>query len=111
MLKNTKITPRLNISSSVFIGASFHLSNSEELSSISVHPAVSNIWPVSVYPRPSPRIDSVINVSNSRINAERFTSRDTYTPHTMTGVNKLHNQGFNGKGVIIAIIDTGIDYR
>jgi len=28
----------------------------------------------------------------------------------MTGVDKLHAQGFTGKGIKIAVLDTGIDY-
>ena len=33
-----------------------------------------------------------------------------YTVHAMTGVDKLHEQGIYGKGVKIAVIDTGINY-
>ena len=33
-----------------------------------------------------------------------------YGPHTMTGVDKLHDQGFIGTGVQIGIIDSGVDF-
>ncbi|EJD54165.1 subtilisin-like protein, partial [Auricularia subglabra TFB-10046 SS5] len=33
------------------------------------------------------------------------------SPHIMTGVDKVHAQGYTGKGIKVAIIDTGIDYR
>ncbi|ODA80923.1 hypothetical protein RJ55_03883 [Drechmeria coniospora] len=33
-----------------------------------------------------------------------------FPPHVMTQINKLHEQGFTGKGIIIAVIDSGIDY-
>jgi len=33
-----------------------------------------------------------------------------YTLHDMTGVDKLHEAGITGKGVTVAVIDTGIDY-
>ena len=31
--------------------------------------------------------------------------------HGMTGVDKLHARGIFGKGVTIAVVDTGIDYN
>ena len=109
--KKTKITPRLNFSSSLFTGASFYLNNPEKIAVIAAHPAVSAVWSVNLYPRPSPRIDSVIDVSKFQIKAENLPIKDTYPPHVMTEVDKLHAQGYDGKGVIIAIIDSGIDYK
>ncbi|KAK8089853.1 peptidase S8/S53 domain-containing protein [Apiospora hydei] len=35
---------------------------------------------------------------------------DFNSPHRMTGVDKVHEAGIYGKGVRIAIIDTGVDY-
>jgi subtilisin family serine protease len=37
-------------------------------------------------------------------------STESYWPHVMTGVDKVHDKGITGKGVTIAVIDTGIDY-
>jgi len=34
-----------------------------------------------------------------------------YSSHNSTGVNKLHDQGIYGKGVIVGVVDTGIAYR
>ncbi|PWN52630.1 subtilisin-like protein [Violaceomyces palustris] len=36
--------------------------------------------------------------------------KDVFTPHVMTGVDKLHAEGYFGKGQTVGIIDTGIDY-
>lgn len=36
--------------------------------------------------------------------------KDTLSTHVMTGVDKLHDQGYLGQGIKIGIIDTGIDY-
>lgn len=36
---------------------------------------------------------------------------DTFSPHAMTGVDVLHKRGILGKGVKVAIIDTGVDYK
>lgn len=33
-----------------------------------------------------------------------------YSPHVMTQVDRLHREGYTGKGIKIAILDTGIDY-
>jgi subtilisin family serine protease len=33
-----------------------------------------------------------------------------YSIHGMTGVDKLHEQGILGKGVTVAVVDTGVDY-
>ena len=30
--------------------------------------------------------------------------------HHMTGVDKLHADGVLGKGVVVAVVDTGVDY-
>ncbi|SPO23644.1 related to subtilisin-like serine protease [Ustilago trichophora] len=35
---------------------------------------------------------------------------DTFSPHVMTGVDKVHANGFLGKGQVVGIIDTGVDY-
>ncbi|GAC97617.1 minor extracellular protease vpr [Pseudozyma hubeiensis SY62] len=37
--------------------------------------------------------------------------KDTFSPHVMTGVDKVHEKGFLGKGQVVGIIDTGVDYR
>ncbi|GAA5902544.1 hypothetical protein JCM6882_009312 [Rhodosporidiobolus microsporus] len=38
-------------------------------------------------------------------------ANDTFGPHVMTGVDKLHAQGKLGSGVKIGVIDTGVDYK
>ena len=34
-----------------------------------------------------------------------------YPPHALTGVDKLHAQGILGEGVIVGVLDSGVDYR
>lgn len=36
---------------------------------------------------------------------------DNFSPHKMTGVDKMHKAGYLGKGVRIAVVDTGVDYK
>ncbi len=72
---------------------------------------VSAIWPVTIYPRPDPRIESIINLSELADETENGTYNDLFPPHVMCGVDKLHAQGYIGEGVSVAIVDTGVDYR
>ncbi len=108
-LANTKIvlTPCLNFTSHLFIGASFRLSNHDDVSAIKALDSISGIWPVALYSRPDPRVESIINMADF----DNGTYEDLFAPHVMTGVDKLHDQGYTGEGVFIAIIDTGVDYR
>ncbi|CAD6973083.1 unnamed protein product, partial [Tilletia controversa] len=48
--------------------------------------------------------------SASRVASDSFLKNDTFEPHVMTGVDKLHAQGYYGKGQTVGILDTGIDY-
>jgi subtilisin family serine protease len=93
------------------MGASFHLHNQNDVSVIKTLDSVSNIWPVTLYSRPNPRFESIINLSDLADETENGTYEDQFAPHVMTGVDKLHAEGYTGKGVTIAIIDTGVDYR
>lgn len=63
---------------------------------------VSHAWPLKSIPlfehTPQQTFDTPIAAEN-------------YTAHQSTGVDKLHEQGIYGKGVKVAIVDTGIDYN
>jgi hypothetical protein len=66
--------------------------------------SVEAVYPVRLIPRPRPYNDVVTVVEGPASNPT-----DTYIPHRMTGVDKLHNMGIYGKGVLVAEIDTGVD--
>lgn len=42
--------------------------------------------------------------------SKRDMTVDTFSPHVMTGVDKLHAKGYFGKGLTVGVFDTGIDY-
>ncbi|GAA5969904.1 hypothetical protein JCM21900_004187 [Sporobolomyces salmonicolor] len=87
---------------------------------------VKRAWPLRLVPRPSPVLhpdavspSSSASSSSSSAPALLSTSvqnnpkaygNDTFGPHRMTGVDRLHAEGVLGAGVKIGVIDTGVDY-
>jgi subtilisin family serine protease len=96
-----KVKPIRNFTSSLFNGASFDiLSNNrnyaELLQKIKDTGNVKNIWPAQYI----------------KLFDKSATLRDTsiWNPHNFTGVETLHRRGLTGKGIKVAVIDTGIAY-
>ncbi|KIJ56962.1 hypothetical protein M422DRAFT_40528 [Sphaerobolus stellatus SS14] len=90
-----------------FVGASLTLSGDETVAQVQQIQGVKAIRPVIRIPGPKPvksYVPSGPKDSNIGIPV------DVQTSHVMTGVDKVHAQGITGKGIKIAIIDTGIDY-
>lgn len=104
----------------LFQGISIQLHESDtpeqraaELASL---PAVKNIWPVRLWDRPelntlphgnstSPAAATVQGTLHKR---QCSNSTLGNGPHVMTQVDRLHAKGITGKGVKIAVIDTGV---
>ncbi|KAH6884600.1 peptidase S8/S53 domain-containing protein [Thelonectria olida] len=89
--------------------------NAEDLAAdMAALPAVKNMWPVKVYGLPDPRIEWTGPAGQKpdaiKRRATNESSEDTFSPHVMTQVDKLRAEGITGKGVKVAVIDTGIDY-
>ncbi|KAK8051388.1 hypothetical protein PG993_002773 [Apiospora rasikravindrae] len=112
-------------SSDLFHGASFQVRNvsthdhSTLLAAVKTKAQVRAVWPVRTvrlnvgtpthHDIPAPASSGARGVHQRR-NAANETS-DTFSPHLMTQIDKLHAKGITGKGFRIAIVDSGIDWH
>lgn len=110
-----EVEHRIDLRYNLFKGVSFNLQDhsalNETVETIAGHQKVKNIWPVRRlhFPRLTPT--SVGNNSTTLAAlAKRQQGSDTFSPHVMTQVDKLHAEGITGGGVRIGIVDTGVDY-
>ncbi|UNI24947.1 hypothetical protein JDV02_010662 [Purpureocillium takamizusanense] len=109
---------RMHYNYKLFKGLSVQLHDTEtahetqiKLASIA---SVKNSWPIQIFSAPKlehpPGSISAKGVGklDRRGNS---TAPDTFSTHVMTQVDKLHAKGYTGKGVKIAIVDSGVDYK
>ncbi|KAK2595086.1 hypothetical protein QQS21_007217 [Conoideocrella luteorostrata] len=108
-------TTRMKLNYKLFKGVSLQIhdiDNAEEKAKkIAEMPAVKHIWPIDLFGIPDAKVRVVGSPEGSKISARDETKADTFEPHVMTQVDKLRAKGITGKGVKIAVIDTGIDYK
>jgi len=93
----------------IFSGASFHLKSNDQtdLDLIGNFTQVKVVTPVRLFDRVAPIGKWDVNAIVKRV---INTQNDNFTTHVMTGVDRLHKEGLDGAGIVIAEIDTGIDY-
>ncbi|KAJ3490266.1 hypothetical protein NLG97_g5818 [Lecanicillium saksenae] len=63
-----------------------------------------HVWPVYAYDRPEH------NVTEIAPSGRLLARSDTFTPHVLMQTDQLRAQGFQGQGVKVAAIDSGVDY-
>lgn len=119
---NVLAKPRLSFSSSVFKGVSFHLDDTHDIHDerkkverIASSKSVKKVFPMRKYSLPYEEVSTaggykVHPLPKRQIQERAAGDENTYSLHTMTGVDKLREEGFTGSGIKIAIVDTGIDY-
>lgn len=109
---------------SLFVGLSLTLDNDDDLETLKTLETVAGVWPVVTVDRPAAaahtkplsdilkkRFDSVpVNGTNLTI-PYIVGDLDVNRPHTMSGVDQVQAAGIKGKGIKIAVIDTGVDFR
>ncbi|KAJ6446342.1 subtilisin [Purpureocillium lavendulum] len=116
-------TTRMHLDYKLFKGISVQLHNVKTAKTMAMkiasNPAVKNVWPIEVYPMPKPAGLQIIKAKDMALNqdqhglvarANKSLGPDTYAPHVMTQVDKLHAKGITGKGIKVAVVDTGVDY-
>lgn len=111
---------RMNLDYKLFKGVSVQfddIENAEDKAArIARLPAVKQIWPVQVYSIPKPKIEWIgspeteFSISKKK-RAVNDTNTDTFSPHVMTQVDKLRAKGITGKGIKVAVVDTGVSHK
>ncbi|EXF75055.1 subtilisin Carlsberg [Colletotrichum fioriniae PJ7] len=119
------VESRMDLSNRLFKGVSFQVKNAGEVHhdsallrrKIESSPRIRSLWPVRTIQLAKPEdhgapANGAITKANARRQEAAFgnSTKDTFSPHVMTQVDKLREQGITGKGVRIAIIDSGVDY-
>ncbi|KAM0256042.1 hypothetical protein ACHAQJ_005241 [Trichoderma viride] len=100
-----------------FSGVSVSFNKHVDLDSVRKANGVKNAWHVTLVPRPEPYF---IRKGNPKVHVKDSSnttlpnfrgSGSVNQPLITTNVQKLHDEGIRGKGIKIALIDSGVDYQ
>ncbi|PFH47296.1 hypothetical protein AMATHDRAFT_198228 [Amanita thiersii Skay4041] len=89
-------------SEDLFVGAAVTIKDFRDVAAVANAPGVRAVWPVRI-------IERVKCMTKQK--TEPNVPLDVLSAHRMIGVDRVHAEGFTGKGVKIGIIDSGIDYK
>lgn len=95
-------------SSEVFKGASIEVEDSN-VDSLNAIREVSRAWNARYLTLPEDSLNPQQKFAS--YSEAAATGQFNYSIHHMTGVDKLHAAGIKGKGVVIAVVDSGVDYH
>jgi subtilisin family serine protease len=112
---------RMDLSFRFFSGISFQIKSSDLTSDqtasgiiaqLKAKTEVASIWPVRSSKLEMPETHLPYDPANatSQHTKRQTQKEDTFSPHVITQIDKLHAEGLTGKGVQVAIIDSGVDY-
>ncbi|CAE6463384.1 unnamed protein product [Rhizoctonia solani] len=92
-------------SDDLLTGVAVKLGSREDLVKLVKANGVQSITPIYLHSPPRPLFQQVLTNYNYPT-----PPKDVFSTHVMTGVDKLHAEGYFGKGIKIGIIDSGVDY-
>lgn len=105
----------MDLNYKLFKGVSIQLHNvdraEEEVVQLSSLPAVKNIWPVKLIRRPDPEVEWTGSFNKTKDHVSRRQDSNTtepYSPHVMSQIDRLHAKSITGKGIKIAVVDSGV---
>ncbi|KAL1897336.1 hypothetical protein Sste5346_004072 [Sporothrix stenoceras] len=111
---------KMDLNFKLFRGASiqFHAPNetstADATAQLQAMPAVKRMWPVRQYRIPEHTrhwVSDLATDDDTSSSAQlRRAADDTFSTHIMTQVDQLRAKGITGKGVRVAVVDTGVDY-
>ncbi|KGQ04617.1 Subtilisin DY [Beauveria bassiana D1-5] len=111
-------TIRQNYTSDIFFGLSAQLPGESDgkasnfSAEMKTKSGVKNVWPIETVTLPEEETEEI---EEAQENLQRHYSRrasDGKAPwnHLMTQVDKLHAEGYTGKGIKVGVVDTGVNY-
>ncbi|KAF6812064.1 subtilisin-like protease [Colletotrichum sojae] len=112
---NADATTRLNLTYSLFKGQSIQFKDIEnadkKAAKLAQLPSVKAMYPVKTYGIPDVEVVWTGKQGRDYVDLRRRQEGpDVFSTHVMTQVDKLRADGVTGKGIKVAVIDTGIDY-
>jgi hypothetical protein len=106
-----KASLRKDLRFKLFKGASIQFKdtkNADKMAAkVATMPKVKAVYPVRRYPVPHHVVHSTGDAVQAVL-SKRQEGNDTFSTHLMTQVNQFRDSGVTGKGIKIAIIDTGV---
>lgn len=113
--RDHQVIPGQNFTSEFFHGVSFEIVNgtNETLAGIEELPDVGRLWPVHLIniPKPVASADKSAESLKKRQEETSYPDWPNIHPHLLTNVDQAHEMGFDGRDVVIAIIDSGVEYE
>lgn len=103
---------RVQYNYKLFSGVSVQLNKDdadEKAKKMASLPAVKKMWPVEVFTLPQQaQLEGEVQWETGHNTSHAMKQGPSYVPHVMTQIDKLHKKGYTGKGIKVAIIDTGV---
>ncbi|KAL3959629.1 hypothetical protein ACCO45_004746 [Purpureocillium lilacinum] len=116
-------TTRMKLNFKHFKGVSVQLHDlkkeKDTVARLASAPSIKNVWPIEIHDLPKVADGKVLTANDWNIKdgdhsqlqkRNIMNETDVWPPHIMTQVDKLRAKGITGKGIKVAIVDTGIDY-